>query len=435
MGRVAELPRDWLAYLTRIARQYGDISYFRVFDLPFCLLVHPTDIESAVVAEHDNVTKAEDYHVLRRLLGCALLTSHGEAWRHHQSLIEPAFHHEYVEVYRQSIVTQTECMLETWKDREPYDIHQEMSRLTSDVMARVLFDLDPSPITDRIREALDIVVESLVAQANLALLTSDQWPMPALSRTQRAMRVLEDIIDGIICERRRCGYESIDILSLLAGVQSPDGRFLSDAELRDVLITLLLAGNEATATALSWVFYLLARHPTVQLKLLRELAQLPTVSSLVESDLPKLKYAQAVVQESIRLYPPVWSTGRQALRDVRIRSYCIPAGTHLLASQWITHRDARFFSEPERFDPDRWREHQLKVNTLPRFAYFPFSDLPGQGGASLAMMVATLILATTIRRFHFDLLSDQEIEPSPSVTLRPKGGIRLEVRKRLSCGL
>jgi len=201
--------------------------------------------------------------------------------------------------------------------------------------------------------------------------------------------------------------------------------------LRDEVMTLFLAGHETTALALSWTCYLLARHPEIESRLLEELRVVLGGRTPSLEDLPRLRYTEMVVKESMRLYPPAWGVGRRAIADCEIGGYRVPAGSNIFILQWLTQRDARFFPDPERFDPERWREDPIRAGRVPRYAYFPFGGGPRVCvGAAFAMVEATLLLATIQQRFHLDVAADRAVEVFPSVTLRPKRGLPMIVRQR-----
>jgi cytochrome P450 len=262
----------------------------------------------------------------------------------------------------------------------------------------------------------------------------ERIPTPGNLRFRRAVRGLDEIVYEIIGRRRAggedAGSRSGDLLSMLLAARDEEtGEGMSDKQLRDEVMTILLAGHETTANALSWTWYLLAEHPAVEAKLLEELREvlagrLPTVE-----DLPCLRYADRVVKESMRLYPPVWAFGREATEDCEIGGYHVPAGTQLIMSQWVTHRDPRYFENPEKFRPERWSEGSIEG--LPKYAYFPFGGGPRLCiGQSFAKMETVLLLTTIAQKFGLTLAQGQRIAPQPSITLRPKNGVPMVIKKR-----
>jgi cytochrome P450 len=241
---------------------------------------------------------------------------------------------------------------------------------------------------------------------------------------------LEEILYRIIRQRRTSGRDAGDLLSMLLAAQDEDGSRMTDQQLRDEAMTIFLAGHETTALALSWAWYLLSQHREAEARLVEELRTVLGERAPSVEDLPQLRYAEMVVKETLRLYPPAFSTGREALQACEIGGYQVPAGTQIIMSQWVTHRDPRFFDQPQQFNPDRWTDDFIKH--LPKYAYFPFGGGPRLCiGNSFAMMEAVLILATIAQRFQLELVPGQSVTPWPSITLRPKDGIKMQVQQRL----
>jgi len=254
-------------------------------------------------------------------------------------------------------------------------------------------------------------------------------PRPGALAFRRAIQKLDKTVYEIIRLHRQNGNGSGDLLSILLEAQDEDGSQMNDRQVRDEVLTFLLAGHETTALALSWAWLLLAQDAEAERKLHAELDRVLAGRMPDLSDLPLLPYAEAVVKESLRLYPPAWAVARTAIHEFELGGYRVPAGASVVMSQWVMHRDARFFSDPLKFDPDRWSRQESR--NLPRFAYFPFGAGPRQCiGSSFAMMEAILLLATIARKFRFRLTEGHPIEPLPAITLRPKGGVWVELKRR-----
>jgi cytochrome P450 len=430
---MAEMSRGWLPFYTRCAKEYGDIVRFRIAHVPIYLLVHPRDIEYVLVKNSVNFTKSADYNALRRLVGNGLLTSEGGFWRRQRSLIQPAFHRESILHYATVMTTATNLMLDSWGDGEVRDIHKDMMRLTLEIVAQCLYSAEVSGSADQVGQALEIVTASFVKAAGRALLFPFHIPDPLAWRERRAIRELNQIIDGIIHERRASGQPRKDLLDTLLTQRDAEGELMSDAQLRDEVMTLFLAGHETTALALSWACYLLALNPHVEAMLLEELRAVLGGRTPTLEDLPLLAYTEMVIKEAMRLYPPAWGVGRRAIRECEIGGYQIKAGANIFILQWLTQRDPRFFPGPERFDPERWREDPVRMGKIPRFAYFPFGGGPRVCvGAAFAMAEATLLLATIQQRYSLELPLNTPVEVFPSVTLRPKHGVNAVIHSRIS---
>jgi cytochrome P450 len=402
-----------------------------------CLVNRPDCIESVLVTQHNNFEKSKDYRALRRVLGNGLLTSEGDFWRRQRKLVQPAFHQARIASYAEVMVAYTERMLATWEDgqkisgglaSEPasIDVHEAMMRLTLDIVAKTLFDTDVSREAEDVGTALQFLMSKFFRQAAFALLLPSFVPIPTTQQLRRAVKQLDKVIYEIIRRRHASETSSDDLLSVFLEAQDDEGIRMTDRQLHDEIMTLFLAGHETTANALSWTWLLLGQHPDVEEKLAEELRRVLGGRSPTMADLPRLTYTDMVLKEAMRLYPPVWVIGRRALAPFRLGEYELPAGTNVLMSQRITHRDPRYFPEPERLDPGRWKATDPRNLSLPRFAYFPFGGGPRVCvGAGFATMEAALLLATIAQRFKLTLVPGQTIVPLPSVTLRPKSGIRM----------
>jgi cytochrome P450 len=322
-------------------------------------------------------------------------------------------------------------MLASWKDGQGLDVHEAMMRLTLDIVAKTLFDTDVSREAEDVGAALQFLMGKFMRQAAFAFLLPDSIPIPTTRRLRRAVGQLDKVIYEIIRRRRASGTMSGDLLSVLLQAQDDEGLGMTDRQLHDEIMTLFLAGHETTANALSWTWLLLGQHPEIEDKLVEELRRVLGGRAPTASALPRLTYTEMILKEAMRLYPPVWVIGRRALAPFRMGNYELPAETNVVMSQLITHRDAKYFPEPERFDPDRWRPNDPRNLALPRFAYFPFGGGPRVCiGAGFSMMEAVLLLATIAQHFRLALVPGQTIEKLPSVTLRPKSGIRVILHRR-----
>jgi cytochrome P450 len=396
-----------------------------------CLVNRPDYIEAVLVTQHNNFEKSKDYRALRRVLGNGLLTSEGEFWRRQRKLVQPAFHQVRIAAYAEVMVSYTKTMLASWKDGQERDIHEAMMRLTLDIVAKTLFDADVSREAEDVGAALQVLMSKFFRQAGFALLLPRSIPIPTTRHLQRAVGQLDKVIYEMIRRRRAGGRTSDDLLSVLLEAQDDEGQGMTDRQLHDEIMTLFLAGHETTANALSWTWLLLGQHAEIEEKLAEELRRVLAGRAPTAADLPRLTYTDRVLREAMRLYPPVWVIGRRALAPFPLGEYELPAETNVLMSQLITHRDARYFPEPERFDPDRWDASDPRNLSLPRFAYFPFGGGPRVCvGAGFAMMEAVLLLATMAQSFTLAVVPGQSVKYLPSVTLRPKSGIRMVPKRR-----
>lgn len=431
LGNLGAVSRDWLGFYSRCAKEYGDVVQLRYVHVPICLVMHPRDIEYVLVTNPGNFTKSADYRALARVLGKGLLTNEGQSWQQQRGLIQPAFRRESILSYAAVMIRATKQLLGSWSDGEERNLHEELMALTLQIVAQCLFGAEVAGVAEMVGNAMRVVTDRFVIDASQALLLPFDIPDFLAPARRRAARDLNAIIDGIIRERRRSHQQHQDLLATLLQVRDLSGQPMSDQQLRDEAMTLFLAGHETTAIALSWTCLLLAENPPIEAKLVEELRAVLGDREPAPEDLPRLRYTEMVLKESMRLYPAVWGIGRRAIADCEIGGYRVAAGTNIFIFQYLTQRDPRFFSNPEQFDPERWRDDPVRSGKIPRFAYFPFGGGPRVCvGASFAMLEATLLLAMIQQRFHLDLVPAHPVEPIPSVTLRPKQGIRVTTHRR-----
>jgi cytochrome P450 len=321
-------------------------------------------------------------------------------------------------------------MLADWQEGETRDIHQEMMRLTLQVVVRALFTVE-AEATAEISSALNLIMSNTTGVRILLPPIARYVPTPRMLSFRRAVARMDNTVYSIIAQHRANKVDSGDLLSMLISARDVDGGRMSDRQLRDEVLTFLIAGHETTALALTWTWHLLAQHPEAERKLHEELDRVLGGRVPEFADLPALTYTERVIKESMRLYPPAWSLARTVISDFELRGYRIPAGANVVMSQWIMHRHPSYFPDPEKFDPDRWSSE--KAQKLPRFAYFPFGGGPRQCiGASFAMMEATLLLATIAQSFRLRAVPNHPVVPIPSFTLRPKDGVRMMLEARSS---
>ena len=429
VGNLLDYAREPLDFMVRCSREYGDVVRLRMGGLPLYLLSHPDHAEYVLVRNNRNFAKSRYFRRELSFLGQGLLTSEGELWWRQRRLAQPAFHRRRVGTYGETMVSHAERMLATWRDGEVRDVHQEMRRLTLGIVAEVLFGVkkDKADEVGEVLEWLDKHANRLEEQgsAMVVRILLGNFPTTANLRFRKGIGRLDEVIYGLIRQRRENGEDTGDLLSMLLCFRDEEGGGMSDKQLRDEVLTLLLAGHETTALALSWTWYLLSLHPEVEAKLLEELQEILGDRTPTVEDLPRLSYAEMVIKESMRLYPPAWGVSREAIEECEIGGYRVPAGTQLLIVLWAMHRDPRYFRDPEAFDPARWEGGLSK--RVPKHAYLPFGAGPRVCiGGSFAMTEALLLLATIAQGFRLELVPDQgRVFPQPSTTLRPRGGIRM----------
>lgn len=430
VGSLFDFARDPIAFFESCVTQYGDFVAFRFGPQTSFLLNDPSEIERIFVKEHKVFPKAEHFwRQVRAVFGDGLLSSEGAFWQRQRRLAAPAFTPLALSHYARAIVLSSEQMLGTWQSGEVRDIHADMMGLTLKITAQALFGTQVDDDVAEVDAALDDVMEEIAARIKRPILIPDAVPLPGHIRYRRGLTRLNAIVERIISERRASPIETNDLLSHLIHARDEDGSEMSDRQLRDEVITFLLAGHETTALALSWSIYLLGQHPEIDEYAATE-AQREAKQGAEPTDyIPRLHRCSHVITESMRLYPPAWGLSREAARDCEIGGYRVKAKTPIFTLPWILHRDARYFDEPLTFRPQRW-EGGL-AQRLPRFAYLPFGGGPRICiGNRFALMEATAVLATLLRRFRFVGQSDRAPKPFPSITLRPKGGVWVKLEAR-----
>ena len=431
VGNLIEFRRDALRFLCSMRERHGDVVEVAIGPLKVTLLSHPDLVEDILVTRNRLWQKDRFLQVtLRPIVGNGLLSSEGDFWRKQRRLAQPAFHRDRIAAYAGIMVEEASRLARTWRDGEVRDVHKDMMGLTLGIVAQTLFGANVGDHADDVGESLEAVLAVVADPLELFVPFLKHLPTPQRRRFNRAVTKLDAIIYGVIEERRRTGAaEAIDLLSMLLHAQDEDGSRMTDTQLRDECLTLFLAGHETTALNLSWTWLLLSQNPDVKARLTRELDEVLGDRAATFADLPNLRYTSNVIAESLRLYPPAWSMGREAREDVDVGGYRIRRGEQVWFCPWSIHRDPRWFDDPDVFRPERWEGDFAK--RLPRYAYFPFGGGPRFCiGQSFAQLEAVLLLATLARDFDVDVLPRPLAIPEPSVTLRPKNGLRVRVRRR-----
>jgi len=420
--------RDPLAFFTKLARDYGDVSQLTLFDFRTLFINHPDDIEDVLVNKARKFEKGRVMKANMRLFGEGLLTSEGDFWLRQRRLAQPAFHRARIAAYGTTMVEYAERAMRGWKGGEERDIHEDMMEITLQIVGKTLFNAELTRDAKEVGETMEVLLK-LAADFGKSILIPLWVPTPRNLRARMGIRRIEKIIYRIIAQKRAEASDTGDLLSMLLAVQDEDGSRMTDKQLRDETITLFLAGHETTANALSWTIWLLAQNPTAEKKFFDELAGVLNGRAPNVEDIPKLTYTANILTESMRLYPPAWGMARLAKEEVEVAGYKLVPGNGVACAQWVVHRDARWFEVPEKFLPERWEGDLAK--RIPRFAYFPFGGGPRQCiGNSFALMEATLILATIAQKFRFKLVEGHPVKPLASITLRPQHGIRATLEAR-----
>ena len=429
LGSLPAFAADVLGFLTHCTREYGDTVLVHLPGHDVFVLNRPEDIESVLLTQRTNFVKHSFFwrHVTA-IFGNGLLTSEGEFWLRQRRLAAPAFHPDRIAAYGDVMTAYAARQTETWRDGETRDIHADMMRVTMEIVSKTLFDVEVEKDVDEIGRSFDLVIREIAKRFRRPIKIADWIPLPGNRRYRRGVALLDRLVARVLAERRAAPGDRGDLLSMLMAARDEDGRPMSDRQLRDELITLFLAGHETTAIALSWTLFLLARNPGAEETLRREIEQAVGDRLPTAADLPRLRYADAVVKESLRLYPPAYVVGRESLADCVIGDYDMAAGTTVYFSPWVLHRDPRHFPDPEAFRPERWLDGSAAK--LPKYVYIPFGGGPRVCiGERFAMMEGVLVLGTILARFRLEMEGPDPV-PFPSITLRPDAGPVMRVVER-----
>jgi cytochrome P450 len=438
LGHLRAIRTDQLGFLVRSCVDHGDLVHLwfgnRWKRLEAFLCADPEAIRQVLQDNHRDFHKqTRGFDTLRLVLGNGLLTSEGDFWLRQRRIAQPAFHRDRIAAFASSMVRAADEMIERrWapvmKRGGRLDVAAEMMRVTLRIVGETLLSIDPSEEADRVGGALEALLVGFRRRMQSVVQLPIGWPTPENRRLSSAIAEIDRVVLRIIEERRRSPTPGSDLLAMLMEARDEEtGERMSDRQLRDEVVTLFLAGHETTALSLSWTLALLSRHPEVGRRLRDELrtvlgGRLPTAE-----DVPRLTYTRMVLQEAMRLYPPAWNFGRTARCDVQLGGYPVPAGSLILVSPYVIHRNPRFWENPEGFDPERFSPENAPK--IPRFAYLPFGAGPRQCiGNNFAMMEATLLLAVLWSRADLALVPGHELTPQPTVTLRPRGGLPMFVK-------
>ena len=427
VGNQLAFLRDPYDFMTTTAQEYGDIAQWEEPGGPVYQLNHPDYIEQVLVQNNQNYVKGERFQtVLRPVTGNGILNSEGAVWRRNRHLIQPAFHPDRIQEYASMMTEFTEAGLEEWDDGQTRLFHEDMMEITLKIVARALFGVDIDDYVDTVGDALE---EFMLASESLShLVLPPTIPTPSRRRIQRAREELDAVVYQLIDERR-ANPTAQGVISKLLEMSDEEGATLSDEQIRDEVVTLLLAGHETTALSLTFTAYLLATNPAAEARLVEELEEVLDGETPTMADLSALTYTEQVVKESMRLYPPVPGIVREPVKPDIIGGYEIQPGSTVRMHQWVVHRDPRWYDDPLAFRPERWTDEM--ESDLPKLAYFPFAAGPRRCiGDRFAMLEARLMLATIYQQYHLELVPGTDLDLMATITARPKHEIPMTVYKR-----
>ncbi len=422
-------PANPILLFQHLAEKYGDIAHYKIGWNHIVFLNHPDYIREVLVVQNDNFVKERTVQRTKMLLGRGMITSEGAQHRVQRQVAQPAFHRQRIPEYAHTIVLEAARLRDRWQPGEQRDTAIDMMHLTLNVVAETLFAADLRPEVDELASAINRIMG---LYNFLVMLPAAEWLVhvrpPGLAAFVRARKRIDAVVYRMIAAHRQRSTPGNSLLDLMLAA-TPDESLAAEQSLRDQVITIFLAGYETVANALSWTWYLLSQNPECERRFHKEIdlelqGRLPTFD-----DLPRLRYVEMVLAESMRLYPPAWAMGRYALRDFQLGDFVLPAKTTVLMSQFVTHRDSRFFADPLRFDPERFTAEAKSRRS--KLTYFPFGAGTRQCiGESFAWMEGVLLLATLAQKWRLKLVPGHRVEPEPLITLRPKYGMRMQLEPR-----
>ncbi|MFZ1397807.1 MAG: cytochrome P450 [Candidatus Promineifilaceae bacterium] len=438
-GVLKQFQEEPLRAMMQMFRDYGDAIRFRAaLNFYGYLFFHPNHNQHILQENNRNYSKMPhpSLSLLRPVVGNGLLTSDGDFWRRQRRLAAPAFHRKRIADFAQTMTAATDTMLETWhplaQNGRPLDVNAAMMHLTLEIVGKTLFSIDLTREADTIGDSFSVVNEEIARLTGIPFADIGlKLPfLPSTRTINKHTAVLTNVVHGIIQERRESGLASEDLLGMLMAARDEDtGEGMSDQQLHDEVMTIMLAGHETTAVSLAWTFYLLSEHPDVLAELEAEVdgvlnGRLPTID-----DVPNLTYTTMVSEESMRLYPPAYAIARWGNDEDEVGGYYLPKNAVITLSPYVTHRHPEFWDAPERFDPQRFTA--ARKAERPRFAYLPFGGGPRQCiGNSFAMTEAILLLASIVQRYRLTLLPGTQVALEPLITLRPKGKLMMTLTER-----
>src|SRR6476659_4284290 len=477
LKNIHDLLKDPLKTLTEIANKYGEIAHFKAGRQHIYLINDPNYIEKILIYNHQNFKKGKRLQTAKRLLGEGLVTSEDKKHYNQRKIIHPLFLPKKITSYGKIMIDECQLMCKEWKDGSIIDIHKEMMKVTLRIICKSVLDYDlNSKEAQQFTKAFEISKKYFKRLQHPLGLVLDHIPiLPKVAESRESVKTIDTIVYRLISEKKKVLQNSTniensnlgeDLLTRLLQVQlsfkkkskentsseikdtNKDTNLenqednMDDKQIRDNVLTMLIAGHETTANALTWTYYLISQHPEIEKKMLEEIDMIVSNSGKNESerdgkifrapsikDLSKLKYVEKVLRESLRMYPPVWSIGRLVEDDYIIDKYTIPKGSSIIMSQYVMHHDSRYYDNPSEFNPDRWTDEFKR--SLPRFSYFPFGGgIRGCIGEPFSWQEGILLMATISSNWTMSIASKQKIKTDPGITLNPKNGIKMRLSSR-----
>jgi cytochrome P450 len=430
LGSTLDFKDSPLEFCAYVQKAYGDVARFQVGPSYWYLVSHPEDIHSIMTEQASIFQKPK---IAKRLwskfLGDGILTTEAEVWRRQNRMMRPAFHKNRIEEYGRLMVEYTHRMIDGWTDGSVVDMDDAMVGVTLEIVAKTLFDADVQDGAETVGHAMHVLHQEMIEHIHMPLPVPKWWPSKRNKRKLQAIKDIEDIVHGVISERRDSGKDHGDLLSMLMAAEDEEGQGLSDTELRDQSMTIFFAGHETTAHAMTWTWYLLAKHPEITTRLVTDIHEVTGGDRLSVAHLSQLPYLEMVIKESMRILPSVWVFIKEPTQDAELRGYKIPKGAQVVISPYVIQHDERWYKNPETFDPERFSKE--RVGEIPNGAYVPFS-----GGAriclgkSFAMMEAQLIIGSMVQRLVPRLAGTGHVKRHAQLSMHPLGGLPATIMLR-----
>lgn len=434
LGSLPAIRRDRVQFLVDLQRDYGDVARIRLGPYEAVVIFHPDAIQRVLQDNQSNYSKeTRSFASISLMAGNGLVTSNGDFWLRQRRLIQPAFHRKEINALSESIVQQTQATLDhleaTAEKGQAVNLWHEMMNLTMGIVTQALFGSRVQDVDGNLAEIIQALMTDTTFRFEHPFYPPVWFPAPLNRQFNTAMKRLDEVIYGILVERRKHPGEKHNLLDMMMEAQLEEEvgttggpQRMTDRQLRDEVVTLFLSGHETTAVCLCWTLYLLSQHPEVEARLRRELDEVLAGRPPTLEDLPRLEYTRKVRDESMRLYPPAWLTERKALGEDELGGYRIPAGTTLAITQYVTHRHPGFWENPNTFDPECFSPERSEGRHT--YAFFPFGGGPRQCiGKNLAILETHLALAMLLQRFRFEVKPGWQVKTQPELILRLKGGL------------
>lgn len=431
-GPLREFLRDPLGFQQQARERFGDVFRFRVWPLVTHFLYHPDHVRRVLHENQKNYLRGWEYRLMRRLFGENLTVSEGPYWLRQRRMAQPAFHRQRLSEYAGVMVDAASKLVSQWRaqNEKTIEARREMSRLTLAVTSRTLFDRDVSHEADEVGKAFALLGRYFEDRFNRPLAPPIWVPTPTNRRFTKAAATINRVVAEIVRERLRDKSDRGDLLSMLIQARDEEtGETMSDDQLRSEVLNFLLAGYETTATALTWTWFLLASHAPIRERVRDEVRTVIGDRLPSASDAPRLQLTRSVIQESLRLYPPIWAIPRRVVAEDEVGGFRIPARSMVVLCPYITHRHPAFWDAPEVFDPDRFSDERSADR--PKGAYFPFLAGPHQCiGNEFALLEMQLVVARVLQEFDVTILPGQVIKPAASLGLWPNGPVPLAINSQ-----